>query len=139
MKKQIYSWKQFDEDINNLIKLIKEKKWFVKAVYGIPRGGLIPAVILSNRLDIRFCDSLLTTSLDRDDILIIDDICDSGKTMIKISNILDYKTASLFTKQTSQFKPNINLNVVENEDTWMVFPWEGEEKDNKRDGTKITG
>jgi hypoxanthine phosphoribosyltransferase len=100
------------QDIDNIIDEIAPKLLDYKNIYPIPRGGLIPAVILSHKLEIPITDTIDNNTL------IIDDICDSGLT---IKNFLDTnKVACLVTLSNTeiiygkQFKKN----------TWIEFPWE---------------
>ena len=52
-EKKIYTWNWVDTQLNNIGEQLEgsSKPEFVT---GIPRGGLIPAVLLSHRFDIPF-------------------------------------------------------------------------------------
>ena len=61
-------------------------------------------------------------------VLIVDEIIDSGTSMIKVKNILqeinsniDFKTASIFYKPTASFKPDFYLRETKD---WVDFFWE---------------
>ena len=71
------SWKNIEDVINTINPEIFKK---YKNIYGIPRGGLIPSVLISHKFNIPI--SLVIES----NTLIIDDICDSGETMGDIIN-----------------------------------------------------
>lgn len=49
-----YSWDEIDEAIDAFVEFCKKKGLKFSGVYGIPRGGQIPAICLSHRLDCHF-------------------------------------------------------------------------------------
>ena len=49
--KLIASWDDVETSIERIVNEINEKELPIDSIYGIPRGGLIPAVILSHKLD----------------------------------------------------------------------------------------
>ena len=55
-------------------------------LFAIPRGGLVPARIVSELLDIKRIVTNINDVKQTDAVLIIDDISDSGKTLVKIIN-----------------------------------------------------
>ncbi len=52
--------------------------------------------------------------------LIVDDICDSGKTLRKYK---ENDTFTIFYKKESQITPKYYSKII-NQETWIVFPWE---------------
>lgn len=99
----------------------------IDSILGIPRGGLIPAVLLSHKLD------LPLVSVAGPNTLILDDICDSGKTL---ENAPGAYTATLLHKpHTSTFSPNIKgMEILH--DSWIVFPWENDDSETIQDYLK---
>src|SRR3990167_3293454 len=102
------TWKQFDITIKELVKKITNSNEKFDAVFGIPRGGLITAVKLSHLLKIS-----LVTEITKEykNILVVDDISDTGKTLQNLKDILDrssvkYKIATLFFRGGSSVNPN---------------------------------
>ena len=82
--KIILSWKDSENVIDKVVEKIEnlEKKPFY--LYGIPRGGLIPATWISHKTGIKYQQinsAQISKMADLSHILIIDDICDSGKTV----------------------------------------------------------
>ena len=76
--KEFISWNLIDEAVTDIAFNIKNTNKNFKGVYGIPRGGLILAVMLSHKLDLPLIMS--KDELDENSI-IIDDIADTGKTL----------------------------------------------------------
>ena len=106
-------------DMSDLIKDLGEKIQFevplADSIYGIPRGGLIPAVMLSHKLGLPLVDTIGKNTL------VVDDMTDSGVTMEKMPG---QWTAVLYHKpHTSVFTPNVYSRLHEG-DEWLVFPWE---------------
>lgn len=79
MNKHYIDWVEIDSLIFRLIYQIKESGLKFKNIYGVPRGGLIPAVILSHKLNIPLVKGDIGP-----DTLVIDDICDIGETLDKL-------------------------------------------------------
>lgn len=90
----------------------------LKCVYGIPRGGYIPAVYLSHRLGIPI-------GTERP-FLLVDDISDTGNTFLEYDDSMkpDY-TAALFCKEGTSFVPHYvaHPNYI-SRNTWVIFPYE---------------
>jgi len=87
----------------------------ITSVHGISRGGLIPAVMVSHKMNIPYVDTPTESTL------IIDDICDSGKTLKDLNAL---STATLYYKpHTSCYTPTI-WGDTHDGDEWISFPWE---------------
>jgi len=116
------SWAAFALRVQKLSALIKDSGIKYDYLYGIPRGGLIPAVMLSHILQIP-----VTVHLNWDDliinykVLIVDDIADSGKTIEKFINIFDI--ATVYCKIHLHKKPKFYAVEVSH-DEWIKFPYE---------------
>ena len=125
MKKFFYTWEQFDEDINDIIRMFKRIKPRYSAIYGIPKGGLVLATTLANKLKIPLYLGLNTIPkhISKKNILIVDDVSDTGKTLLKIPKVDDYDTLTLFYKPQSKFIPNYYCRDCEDNE-WIVYPWE---------------
>ena len=127
MDKRYLNWNDVDRAINRLVASINSSEIKLDAVGGLPRGGLIPAVLLSHRLSIPFVSQANIASITGN-ILIVDDICDSGKTLKKFKFEENVYTATLHWKQLAEYQPNYFWEIAyENE--WIVYPWEN--KDSK--------
>ncbi len=85
------------------------------AIYGVPRGGLVPAVCLSHRLGIP-----LVFSPDRPgDTLVVDDILDTGSTYRRLSGAAAYYAVLLARKAL----PGVIYGRMY-DGPWVEFPWE---------------
>jgi hypoxanthine phosphoribosyltransferase len=113
------SWERFEQLIRELASTIKDSNIHINGIYGIPRGGLIIAVRLSHLLNIPLRPYNLPNTL------IVDDICDSGKTLHfhSVRNSFKYFYASLFKRHNSSFNPNFVGKILDH-DSWIEFPWE---------------
>jgi hypoxanthine phosphoribosyltransferase len=122
MDRRFLSWDDIDRAVNRIVASINSSEVEFQAVGGLPRGGLIPAVLLSHRLSIPFVAQSNIFNIPGN-ILIVDDICDSGKTLKKFKFEENVYTATLHWKQSSEYQPNYFWEIAyENE--WIVYPWE---------------
>lgn len=119
-RKQFYTWKQFESDCDKLASVIKRSGKKMDSLYGIPRGGLIMAVRLSHKLGLPLIMHNANVSRRT---LIVDDIADSGDTMIEFLGKKKYITAALFYNPESKYTPAYFCRKKTN---WVVFPWEDE-------------
>ena len=121
---------------------VSRKSTPLKKIIGISRGGLIPGVMLSQRLNVPFeplqwqtrdgnfkdTIQLLSSKYEnQDDILFVDDICDTGLTIQQIRNVVpDSQWAVCYSK-----KGNLGIDFegerLYNNTQWLVFPWETDE------------
>lgn len=119
-EKVYVSWKDLEEFIDSLIEEMNKQNFKPTGVYGIPRGGLIPATLISYKLDIPL---LMNASKG---CLIVDDIADSGRTLLHFTEndtqFNKYFIATMFYHERSIVKPNY-YKFMKN-DKWIVFPWE---------------
>ena len=121
MEKIYLDWQYIDDAIESLAHQIKSSGLNIEYIFGMPRGGLIPAVMLSHKLDIPlFKPGMVLDSK----VLIIDDICDSGITLHKYN----VPTATIHYKQSASIEPNFYYSLAKN-DSWYYYPWE--QKDSK--------
>ena len=116
MNKRFITWDYIETAIDNIASQVKSSELNIEYILGMPRGGLIPAVMLSHKLNI----PLFKTGMILDNkVLIVDDICDSGVTLQKYN----VTTAVIHYKQSAKIEPNFYYSLTP-EDKWIVYPWE---------------
>ena len=134
-EKDYFNWKDVEDCVETIASWAEKQNF--KYITGPARGGLIPAVLLSHLLDIKFVT--LGTAKTRPEItrartLLIDDICDSGKTFKELED-WGFATASLVWRHNSEFIPDCHAYLVE-DDSWIVFPWERKDSETIQDYLK---
>ena len=123
-EKKLYDWNWVDEQINKIGEKLEGFE-IPQFITGVPRGGLIPAVLMSHKFNIPFIGLEAAKTLPGDlkkKILVIDDIADSGNTLAQIQRH-NFKTATLARRYSSSFTPSIvGTDILD--DHWLIFPWE---------------
>ena len=142
------------DDVQNLCEqvsdTIKDSGYKPDLLIAISRGGFDPARIMSDQLDIRKLASLqviyytgLNTRRDEPEVLfplnaqvkglkvlVIDDVSDSGNSLIAVKKYVEdkgatqVKLATLHHKPWSKFRPDYYAEEV---DKWIIYPWEPRE------------
>lgn len=132
MDKVYVTWGQVEEFVEFVATYIETYDKKISGVYGIPRGGLVFAVMLSHRLHIPMLASATS------DCLIVDDICDSGESLVHFvkntSNPNEPKPliATMFYKENRLgIKPG--LYSFMKTDQWIVFPFEYDEERERKE------
>ena len=137
-----YGYSEYLSDSKRLVKMIE---YDFDTIIAIARGGMTLAHMLGEYYDIRNVYSINTIGYndtnklektvvfnipdikDARNILIIDDIVDSGETMKLVLEHLSgqyphklFKTAALYYKPTAMMKPDWYVKVA---DRWIDFFW----------------
>jgi len=165
MKKIYHTWQDTESQTQEILRQIHVDAWRPDYVVGLTRGGLVPANLISQYLGCRMetlkvslrdggeAESNLWMSEDAfghnmeqpKNILIVDDINDSGATLNWIkedwqescfpkdkrwkeiwgSNV---RVACLYDNESSKSKLDVAYSAVTinkaDKDVWIVFPWE---------------
>jgi len=108
-------WNDIDTLVNNICDKIRHDQPNIDSIHGIPRGGLIPAVLISHKLGLPYVNAVSPNTL------VVDDICDSGVTLEKAPGI--YTAVLHYKPHTSCFQPSI-WSEVHAGDEWVIYPWE---------------
>jgi hypoxanthine phosphoribosyltransferase len=109
------SWDDISHLVDDLCQKIPLELPLIDSVHGIARGGLIPAVMISHKLDLPYVNVIGKNTL------VIDDIADSGVTLEKAPGV--YTAVLHYKPHTSCFKPNLWSELHEG-DEWLIYPWE---------------
>jgi hypoxanthine phosphoribosyltransferase len=102
------------------------KKLNCQAVYGIPRGGLLPALLISHRAQIPLLltlDDVILYKKQNKKVLLVDEISDSGKTLSLYKAMTDFPSYTLYTRKGTSCMPELYGREIKTED-WLIFPWE---------------
>lgn len=142
-----FSWEDFDKCIADIERQLIFGDWTPDYIVGVKRGGLIPAIALSHRFNkpLIMMSCQLRDNKDNEvrlyeveelpknkNVLVVDDICDSGITLSKIiaklkeEGFQSVKTCSLFYNTSQKFVVDYQSRLINrsNDDRWIVFPWE---------------
>jgi hypoxanthine phosphoribosyltransferase len=122
--KLIINYGRYSVIVNKLIEKIKDLDF--NYVYGLPRGGLSFAVILSHVFNKPLIsDQAFNLISDTSKVLIVDDICDTGKTLGENKGLSNLPFITLVAKPVGKNKiDNLIYGELVSDDTWVVFPWE---------------
>lgn len=165
MKKIYHTWQDVEGQTQEILRQITVSDWRPDYVVGLTRGGLVPANLISQYLGCRMeclkvslrdgeqqesnCwmaeDAFGYDSNTRKNILIVDDINDTGATLNWIqqdwmsscfatSPVWDgiwgqnVRVACLYDNESSRSEIPVTYSAVTinkaAEDCWIVFPWE---------------
>lgn len=127
MAKKYVTWEQVEKYVHEVASQCWAKQ--ITGVYGLPRGGLVLAVMLSHKLHVP-----MLAAPSGGHCLIVDDICDSGESLLhyaKNSSSEDHSDRPYIT--TMYYKENTldittDFSLYEKGDDWIVFPWEDKEE-----------
>lgn len=140
-----YSYDEFEKDIKNFAIKIRDE-FNPDCIVGIARGGLTLAHCLSVALKTRNCFSLNSIHYDENErldtinifnipdlkdfkrILLVDDIVDSGESMIAIRQAIskrypqsEIKISTIFYKPKALIKPDFSIHEAKD---WIEFFWD---------------
>jgi len=115
-----YTWQKLEESVDMLARWYEEEEHLFDFIYGVSRGGLIPAVMLSHRLEIP-----LTIDMPEGNTLVVDDIYETGKTLDKFLEA-GLKCAVLVHKRIKPRPANLTITMAVMESTWVEFAWESQ-------------
>lgn len=147
-----YSYEEIENLCVKISEEIKKKDYKFDCIIGVAVSGLYPAMIIARLLNIKNVISVSAVSyqgkeqkemrllnapdkesLKGKTVLVVDDICDSGNTLIFLSDFLkeyqvkDAKTATVFlNKEHHKITPDFYGEVI---DKWIAFPWDKFEKE----------
>lgn len=128
----------------------------IDVVVGITRGGLVPAVVFSHVFEIPMYPVNYSAKDGRGDnknhdnilpfigtpipsgegtvpsvpsLLVLDDICDSGRTLEDVAHFYrkqghEVFTAALYYKEGASVQPDVWWQKIPEDAPWVIFPWE---------------
>lgn len=116
MESKTVTWLDIEEQVHRIAGRWQNK---VSGVYGVPRGGVAPAVYVAGLLDLPVLGA--PDEMDRRNVLVLDDLVDSGATAQRYSG---GPFDALFRKEHS---PKSCAPDAQLREGWLVFPWEEHE------------
>ena len=109
------SWSDLEILVDKLCEKIPFEIPTIDSVTGIARGGLIPAVMVSHKLNLPYVGAVGPNTL------VIDDIADSGVTLENAPGV--YTAVLHYKPHTSCFKPTIWAEEHKGNE-WIIYPFE---------------
>lgn len=145
---ELISWEQFYQLARGLVRLIRASGFAPDLIVAISRGGLVPARVLADHLNLFDLATLkvehyhamrreklaqvrypLMARIAGRQVLLVDDVSDSGDSFqVALEHLLErgepaqLKTAVLHHKQVSKFIPDYFAAEV-TDWRWIIYPW----------------
>lgn len=146
----LVSWKNIEEWVKVVIEKIEGDGYRPDIIIGLARGGLVPARLISDRMQLKDLYAVktehwgitatpdgqarITQTLPIDisgkRVLVVDDITDTGQSLslavnhVKSLGPSEMKSATLLHILHSKYVPDYYANEVpEDKWTWFIFPW----------------
>ena len=142
-------WNDVESLVDNLAKQIIDRKTPVDGLISIGRGGMIPSRMLSDLLSVEDIYYIPYASYERFErrqgtktllfpyrltgqtYLLVDEILQTGKTLMEVKTFFDNKpqrflTAILQKRKSCDIVPTF-LGETVNHNKWIKYPWERNE------------
>lgn len=141
------SWPRFDRLVRQLAQRILASGWRPEVIVAIARGGLVPARVLADELDLAAVASFrvahywqaqktraacvvdpLCAEIAGRRVLLVDDVADSGETFAAALDHLaarqpaEIRSAVILYKTVSPYRPDYFAAEVRSW-RWILFPW----------------
>ena len=148
------TWEKIDEMVRKIAGKIRDSGFEPDIILGVSKGGLIPAVLLSDKIGVdvdiigvQYYTGIketkerpeitqeVSTDLHGKRVLVIDDVADTGHSLQLVMNYVKEKgaekivTCTLHYKPWSAIKPDCYLKETE---AWVIYPWEINEMSKSR-------
>ena len=147
---KMVSWRDIEYWSKDIVKKVRESEYEPEIVIGLARGGLVPARLISDYLNIKDLYAVKTehwgvtatpdgkaklaqglqVSIDGKKVLVVDDITDTGQSLkLALEHVINHapreaRTATLLHITHSKYVPDYySEEVPENNWTWFIFPW----------------
>ena len=141
------SWEEIYENIKEIAKKIKKDRYKTDIVFALSRGGFVPARVICDLMIIKDLVSikvdhwgitatkdgkahlryLINADLSGKKVLIVDDITDTGESMIVAKEFVEklnpkeIRTVAIFHIKTSKFIPDYYSKEIDW--IWVIWPW----------------
>ena len=136
VEKLYVTWEDIDILVYKLYKKLKDEN--IDKVVGISRGGLIPGIMLSHKLnagfeplewqtrDGEFQDRIKANGFNKNlkGTIFVDDICDSALTIKQIKEIIPKSRWAVLHQKADIELDFVAERLYANDDRWVIYPWE---------------
>jgi len=146
-EREVLGWLEFGEAARHLARDVVDADFRPDVIVAVARGGLVLAGAISYALDTKMCGSinvefytgvderlpepvLLPPTLDAPSlagkrVLVVDDVSDSGRTLVLVRDLLlavadEVRTVCLYSKPRTLLEPDFTWKRT---DRWITFPW----------------
>jgi hypoxanthine phosphoribosyltransferase len=145
---ELIDWDGFYQLARRMVRLIRRTGFVPELIVAISRGGMIPARVLSDHLNLFDLDCLkvehyhamykqkiarvrypMRAEVEGRRVLLVDDVSDTGDSFqVALAHLLEQgqparlKTAVLHHKQLSKFVPDFFAEEVIDW-RWIIYPW----------------
>lgn len=149
MDKKFLTYKEVDKDIRNISDQISNRFKF-NTIVAITRGGLYPALKLSQLLNIKDVRTICLKSYEKTEskkieeifcadipdstgVLFVDDLRDSGQTINYVKDKFPRSFLATIYIKTTKDEISTSIKYIDfyskiiDKDKWVVFPWEEKE------------
>jgi uncharacterized protein len=139
------SWDEVTECCKSILDQLKSEGIVIDTILGIARGGMVPATIMSYSLEKPQMEMLGVRTREVEstefyghsnlfgNVLVVDDINDSGRTFKEVSEYLaqhfergelgEIYYSACVRRQSSQWQDGY-YGIEHEGDAWYVFPWD---------------
>ena len=123
---QDVDWSEIENIVKKLSNKISKLPKTFTSITTLSRGGLIPARLIADQLDIKkiFVDKRKINS----DSLFVDDIYDTGDTFDEIIKRVDIPSklvfVTLFARRGKKYPKQLLYGKKTNNNAYVVFPWD---------------
>lgn len=147
---KLVSWEEISKWTFQVAKKIRNSRFHPSVVIGLTRGGWVPARLLCDHLKVKKLYAVktehwgvtanpdgkalltqeLNISIQEDNVLVVDDITDTGESLmlamahLSIMHPRQLHSATLLHITHSKFEPDYyTVEVPKEKWTWFIFPW----------------
>ena len=123
---QDVDWSEIENIVKKLSNKISKLPKTFTSITTLSRGGLIPARLIADQLDIKkiYVDKRKINS----DSLFVDDIYDTGDTFDEIIKRVDIPSklvfVTLFARRGKKYPKQLLYGKKTNNNAYVVFPWD---------------
>ncbi|MGB9814399.1 MAG: phosphoribosyltransferase [Thermoplasmata archaeon] len=146
----LVSWRNIEDWVSTVIEKIESDGYKPEIIVGLARGGLVPARLISDRMQLKDLYAVKTEhwgitatpdgqaritqtlpiNISGKRVLVVDDITDTGQSLsLAVEHVRgmgpsELRSATLLHILHSKYRPDYYADEVpEDKWTWFIFPW----------------